>query len=90
MKSLWIALWMVLLALLAGCGTPYATVTDGAGRPVMLLGHDPVAYFTQGYGSEKRSRVWIVKTKSGWMQCQLPEISAKCVSLTSLPISAVQ
>ena len=37
-----------LLALLAGCGTPYATVPDAAGRPVMLLGHDPVAYFTRG------------------------------------------
>lgn len=36
------------LTSLAGCGTPYATVPDGAGRPVMLLGHDPVAYFTQG------------------------------------------
>ena len=33
---------------LAGCGTPYATVPDSLSRPVMLLGHDPVAYFTQG------------------------------------------
>ncbi len=48
MKTAWIMLCAALLALLAGCGTPYATVTDGAGRPVMLLGHDPVAYFTQG------------------------------------------
>jgi hypothetical protein len=31
-----------------GCGTPYATVNDSAGRPVMLLGHDPVAYVTRG------------------------------------------
>ena len=36
------------LALLAGCGTPYATVPNRSGEPVMLLGHDPVAYFTQG------------------------------------------
>lgn len=36
------------LALLSGCGTPFATVPDAAGRPVMLLGHDPVAYFTRG------------------------------------------
>jgi hypothetical protein len=43
----WIAALLALLAL-AGCGTPYATVPDGAGRPVMLLGHDPVAYFTRG------------------------------------------
>lgn len=34
--------------LLAGCGTPWATVSDARGDPVMLLGHDPVAYFTQG------------------------------------------
>ena len=37
------------LQLLGGCGTPYATVpAAGDGRPVMLLGHDPVAYFTRG------------------------------------------
>ena len=34
--------------LLAGCGTLYATVPDGRGEPVMLLGHDPVTYFTRG------------------------------------------
>jgi YHS domain-containing protein len=34
--------------MLAGCGTPYATVKNNAGDPVMLLGYDPVAYFTQG------------------------------------------
>ncbi len=35
-----------LLVLLSGCGTPYATVNNARGQPVMLLGHDPVAYFT--------------------------------------------
>jgi YHS domain-containing protein len=39
---------MVGLALLAGCGTPYATVPNASGAPVMLLGYDPVAYFTAG------------------------------------------
>lgn len=34
--------------LLVGCGTPYATVPNRANEPVMLLGYDPVAYFTQG------------------------------------------
>jgi hypothetical protein len=43
---LWLCGWT--MALLAGCGTPYATVPDGSGRPVMLLGFDPVAYFTRG------------------------------------------
>jgi YHS domain-containing protein len=38
----------LLACLLTACGTPYATVPNSAGQPVMLLGHDPVAYFTQG------------------------------------------
>lgn len=41
--------WAVcLIGLLAACGTPYATVPDQQGEPVMLLGHDPTAYFTEG------------------------------------------
>lgn len=43
-----VLLLLVSMFVLAGCGTPWATVEDGAGRPVMLLGHDPVAYFTRG------------------------------------------
>jgi YHS domain-containing protein len=40
---------LLLVALgLAGCGTPYATVKNKLGEPVMLLGHDPVSYFTKG------------------------------------------
>jgi hypothetical protein len=42
------------------------------------------------YGTEKRSRSWIVKSRGQWMQCQFPELSNKCISLKSLPISAVQ
>ena len=42
---MWGLMWALLLA---GCGTPYATVPDAAGRAVMLLGHDPVAYFALG------------------------------------------
>ncbi|MBL8386124.1 MAG: hypothetical protein JNM90_23780 [Burkholderiales bacterium] len=43
-----------LLAVLActlvlqACGTPYATVKNPRGDDVMLLGYDPVAYFTAG------------------------------------------
>jgi hypothetical protein len=46
----WRTLFFALAGLLlAGCGTPYATVpAAGTGKPVMLLGHDPVAYFTRG------------------------------------------
>jgi YHS domain-containing protein len=44
-----IACTAILVALLLnGCGTPYATVRNQAGEDVMLLGHDPVAYFKLG------------------------------------------
>jgi hypothetical protein len=42
------------------------------------------------YGTEKRSRVWIVKAKGEWTQCERPDLSGKCVSLKSFPVSAVQ
>ena len=42
------------------------------------------------YGTEKRSRLWIVKTGSQWMHCPYPDLSSKCVSVKSLPFSAVQ
>ena len=42
------------------------------------------------YGSEKRSRAWIVKLKGEWSQCERPDIAGRCISLKSLPISAVQ
>lgn len=42
------------------------------------------------YGSEKRSRTWIVMSKGQWLQCAKPVISSLCVSLKSLPISVVQ
>lgn len=45
---------------------------------------------TSTYGAEKRSRLWIVKTSSQWMQCQYPDVASKCVSTKSLPTSAVQ
>jgi hypothetical protein len=42
-----LALFTFLLQLY-GCGTLFATVPNAKGDPVMLLGYDPVAYFTQG------------------------------------------
>ncbi len=42
------------------------------------------------YGTEKRSRLWIVKTGSQWMQCQYPDLASKCVSTKALPYGAVQ
>jgi len=45
---------------------------------------------TSRYGTEKRSRLWIVKTGGQWMQCQRPDLASKCVSSRALPFSEVQ
>ncbi len=42
------------------------------------------------FGTEKRPRLWIVKTRGQWMQCQLPDIGSKCVNTKALPYSAIQ
>lgn len=42
------------------------------------------------YGKEKRSRLWIVKARGQWMQCQRPDLASKCVSTKALPFSEVQ
>ena len=45
----WVTLCLLALtSLLTACGTPYATVPNRLGEPVMLLGYDPVAYFILG------------------------------------------
>ncbi len=55
MKLLKVFVLGILLAWLAGCGTPYATVPNKTGDPVMLLGYDPVAYFTKGAPTRGKS-----------------------------------
>lgn len=42
------------------------------------------------FGAEKRPRLWIVKARGQWMQCQLPDIGSKFVSTKALPYSAIQ
>ena len=39
---------MCLAFLVAGCGTTHATIETSRGEELMLLGFDPVAYFTAG------------------------------------------
>ena len=48
MKKLLVALAFAGAWLLAGCGTTHATVETSRGEALMLLGFDPVAYFTDG------------------------------------------
>lgn len=55
MKLLKVFVLAILLAVLAACGTPYATVPNQNAEPVMLLGYDPVAYFTKGSPTRGRS-----------------------------------
>ncbi len=47
-KAAVIFLALAATTLVPGCGTPYATIRTPAGDELMLLGHDPVAYFTMG------------------------------------------
>ncbi|WP_082579869.1 hypothetical protein [Pelomonas sp. Root1444] len=42
------------------------------------------------YGTEKRPRLWIVKLKGAWMQCELPDVLSKCVSTKALPNATIQ
>jgi len=47
------------------------------------------------YGTEKRSRLWVVKVNGTWLQCQFPDVKSKCVPIfarppANLPYDAVQ
>lgn len=42
------------------------------------------------YGSEKRSRVWVVKIGAEWKHCSYPDLSKACTSIKSLPNPVVQ
>ena len=47
------------------------------------------------YGSNKISRLWVVKTGGDWLQCQYPDLGSKCVNMfarppANLPFDAVQ
>lgn len=42
------------------------------------------------YGSEKRSRVWVIKVGAQWKHCTYPDLSKGCASIKSLPVPAVQ
>jgi len=47
------------------------------------------------YGIARRSRLWVVKSKGVWQQCQYPDLRSKCVPMfarppANLPFDAVQ
>ncbi|MCX2864938.1 hypothetical protein OOZ63_24200 [Paucibacter sp. PLA-PC-4] len=42
------------------------------------------------FGTEKRPRLWIVKSKGKWLQCERPTLHSKCVTTKTLPNVVVQ
>ena len=73
----------------AGSGWKMLESTDGLVECTEVFAR-PSTCRASTFGTEKRSRSWIVKLKGEWAQCERPDISGRCVSLKSLPVSAVQ
>lgn len=42
------------------------------------------------FGAEKLPRLWIVKSKGLWFQCERPTLGSKCVTTKTLPNTIVQ
>ena len=57
MKVFLSLLLLVVSQLLAGCGTTHATVDTTRGEHLMLLGYDPVVYFTRGEPTRGRHTI---------------------------------
>jgi hypothetical protein len=73
----------------AGGGWLMLETTDGLAECTEIYARSGTCQ-PSTFGKEKRTRLWIVKTKSQWMQCQFPDLGSKCVSTKSLPTGAVQ
>ena len=73
----------------AGGGWKMLESTDGLVECTEVFAR-PSTCRASTFGTDKRSRSWIVKLKGEWAQCERPDISGRCVSLKSLPVSAVQ
>ena len=50
----------------------------------------PTTCRSSTYGSEKRARVWVVKSGAEWKHCSYPDMSKGCTSIKSLPSPVVQ
>ncbi|MBT9491648.1 MAG: hypothetical protein IV107_04730 [Paucibacter sp.] len=42
---------------------------------------------TSTYGTTKLLRLWVVKSDGIWLQCQLPDVTSKCVNMFARPPS---
>jgi len=50
----------------------------------------PATCRASSFGAEKRPRLWIVKSKGQWLQCERPTLGSRCVSTQTLPNIVVQ
>ena len=55
----------------------------------------PGACRKSSFGTTKLARLWVVKSKGSWLQCQYPNLTSKCVNMfarppANLPFDAVQ
>jgi hypothetical protein len=73
----------------AGSGWRMVETADGL-RECTEIYARPGTCRTSTFGTEKRSRLWIVRKSGQWMQCQRPDLGSKCVSTKALPFSEVQ
>jgi hypothetical protein len=73
----------------AGSGWRMVETVDGLSECTEIYAR-PGTCRPSTYGKEKRSRLWIVKARGQWMQCQRPDLASKCVSTKALPFSEVQ
>lgn len=73
----------------SGGGWKMVETTDGLVECTEIYAR-PGTCRASTYGTQKLSRLWIVQKGSQWMHCQYPDMSSKCVSVKSLPFSAVQ
>jgi hypothetical protein len=40
---------------------------------------------TSSFGTTKLLRLWVVKSGETWLQCQLPDVTSKCVNMFARP-----
>ena len=81
----------------AGCHPgPWRMVETDAGLMECTEAYArPGACRESTYGKTKVSRLWVVKLRNEWLQCQFPDLRSKCVRLfarppANLPYDAVQ
>ncbi|HEY1090355.1 hypothetical protein ABT392_13495 [Paucibacter sp. JuS9] len=64
--------------------------TNGGLQECTELYARPGTCRASSFGAEKRPRLWVVKSKGQWLQCERPSLDGKCVTTKTLPNTIVQ